>query len=299
MIGRCSIAGQPEPHERESSLAGRVIAVTGANGGIGRHIALGLARRGAHVVLIGRTLERAEAAQRFVRETSSNASTSVLAANLSSMSEVRGLARNLVDRHPRLSVLINNAGLIARRRIVTVDGFESTLAVNHLAPFLLSTMLLDTLRTNAPARIVNVNSDAHLEAHLDLDDLGGAQRFWPPRAYGQSKLANMLFTAELARRVDPALVTVNALHPGLVDTDFGKVGGVVGFGWSIYRHFGITPERGARTAIFCASSPELTGVSGEYFRDSRPAQPDSRVADAPLRERVWRASEGLLAAALG
>lgn len=281
--------------DQESSLAGRVVAVTGANGGIGKHVALGLAKRGAHVVLIGRTLERGEGAQRFVREAAPGASTSVIAADLSSMNDVRHLARSLADGYPKLSVLINNAGLIAPRRILTVDGFESTLAVNHLAPFLLSTSLLDVLRANAPARIVNVNSDSHLEAQLDLDDLGGARRFWPPRAYGQSKLANMLFTIELARRVDPALVTVNALHPGLVDTDFGAVGGVVGFGWSIFRHFGIPPERGARTPISCASSPDLAGVSGAYFRDGKRAQPDPRVAEVPLRERLWSVSEALLA----
>jgi NAD(P)-dependent dehydrogenase (short-subunit alcohol dehydrogenase family) len=281
----------------ESSLAGRVVAVTGANGGIGSYTALGLARLGAHVVLICRTRERAEAAQRFVHGAMSSAGTSVLAADLSSMDVVRGLAKALADNHPRLSVLVNNAGLIAGRRILTVDGFESTLAVNHLAPFLLSTSLLDVLRANAPARIVNVNSDSHLSAQLDLDDLNGERRFWPPRAYGQSKLANMLFTAELARRVDPASVTVNALHPGFVDTDFGEVGGVVGFGWSMMRHFGIAPERGARTPIFCASSPELAGVSGSYFRDSRQAQPDPRVADAALRDRVWDTSERLLSGA--
>jgi NAD(P)-dependent dehydrogenase (short-subunit alcohol dehydrogenase family) len=283
----------------ESSLAGRVVAVTGANGGIGKHIALGLAQRGAHVVLIGRTLERAEAAQRFVRAAVPGAVTSLLAADLSSVNDVRGLARTLALEHPKLSVLVNNAGLIAPRRILTVDGFESTLAVNHLAPFLLSTSLLDALRANAPARIVNVNSDAHLEAHLDLDDLSGAKRFWPPRAYGQSKLANMLFTMELARRVDPALVTVNALHPGLVDTHFGDVGGVVGLGWSMVRHFGISPERGAHTPIHCASSPELDGVSGGYFRDSKRARPDPRAADAALRERLWKVSEALLAGLRG
>jgi retinol dehydrogenase 12 len=283
--------------EDRLSLTGRVVAVTGANGGIGRHTALGLARRGAHVVLICRTRERAEAAQAFVREAVPKANTSTLAAELSSMREVRGLAKALAAGHPRLSILINNAGMIAPRRILTVDGFESTLAVNHLAPFLLSTSLLDVLRANAPARIINVNSDSHLSAHLDLEDLSGARGHWPPRAYGQSKLANMLFTVELARRLDPALVTVNALHPGFVNTDFGDVGGVVGFGWSFVHHFGIAPERGARTVVFCASAPELAGVSGAYFCESRPAQPDPRVTDATLRARVWEISETLLAGA--
>jgi len=179
----------------EAGLAGRVVAVTGANGGIGKYTALGLARLGAHVVLICRTPQRAEAAQLFVRKALASASTSVLACDLTSVNDVRRLAATLAQSHPALSVLVNNAGLIAPRRILSVDGFESTLAVNHLAPFVLSTSLLDVLRANAPARVVNVNSDSHLEARLDLDDLNGERRFWPPRAYGQSKLANMLFTA--------------------------------------------------------------------------------------------------------
>ena len=280
--------------QNDVRFAGRVVAITGANGGIGRHTALGLARLGAHVVLICRTQERAETAQRFVLDGMPGATTSVLTADLSRMDAVRALAKALAGEHPQLSVLVNNAGMIAPRRILTADGFELTLAVNHLAPFVLSTALLDLLRRNAPARIVNVNSDSHLRAHLDIDDLNGAHRFWPPRAYGQSKLANMLFAVELARRIDPALVTVNALHPGFVNTDFGNVGGVVGFGWSVVHHFGITPERGARTPIYCSSSADLDGVSGSYFRDSRPAQPDPRVADAALRERVWEISEGML-----
>jgi retinol dehydrogenase 12 len=283
--------------QSDPTLAGRVVAVTGANGGIGRYTALGLAQRGAHVVLICRTRERAEAAQAFVREAVPGTSTSTLAADLSSMDAVRGLAKALAAGHPRLSVLVNNAGLIAPRRTLTADGFEMTLAVNHLAPFLLSTSLLDLLRANAPARIVNVNSDSHLSARLDLEDLSGERAFWPPRAYGQSKLANMLFTVELARRLDPASVTVNAVHPGFVNTDFGDVGGVVGFGWSFVHHFGIAPDRGAQTPIFCASSPELAGVSGSYVCDSRVAQPDPRVADVALRARVWDMSEALLAGA--
>jgi retinol dehydrogenase 12 len=276
------------------SLKGRAVAITGANGGIGRHVALGVARQGAHVVLICRTRERAEDAQAFVCRAVSNASTSIHIADLSRMQEVRDLARALAQDHPTLSVLINNAGMIAPRRIVTVDGFESTFAVNHLAPFVLSLTLLDLLRANAPARIVNVNSDSHLGATLDFDDLGGENRFWPPRAYGQSKLANMLFTAELAHRVDPRSVTVNALHPGLVNTDFGEVGGVVGFGWFFIRRSGIAPEEGARTPVYCVSSSDIADVSGAYFRRCRSVPPDPRVADAELRQRLWDVSEAML-----
>jgi len=278
------------------TLSGRVVAITGANGGIGRHIALAAARMGAHVVLICRTRERGRAAQAFVNNAAPGATASVLVADLSSMRAVRALASALMREHPSLSVLVNNAGIIAGRHALTSEGIESTLAVNHLTPFLLSTSLLEVLRANAPARIVNVNSDSHLGAALDLDDLNRRRGFWPPRAYGQSKLANMLFTAELAQRVDPALVTVNALHPGRVNTDFGSVGGFVGFGWSFVRHFGIAPESASRTPIHCIAAPELTGVSGQYFRDRCVVQPDSRVADIGLRLRLWELSEQLLAA---
>jgi len=177
---------------------------------------------------------------------------------------------------------------------MTGEGFELTFAVNHLAPFLLSTSLLDLLKSNAPARIVNVNSDAHLSARLDFGDLNGERHSFPPNAYGQSKLANMLFTVELARRVDPQVVTVNALHPGLVATDFGEVGGLVQFGWTFMKPFGITPERGALTPIYCASSPQLAGVTGGFFVECAPARPNPLVEDEQLRLRLWKTTESML-----
>ncbi|MBV8222101.1 MAG: SDR family NAD(P)-dependent oxidoreductase, partial [Candidatus Eremiobacteraeota bacterium] len=195
---------------------------------------------------------------------------------------------------PDLRVLINNAGVVTSRRTMTREGHELSNAVNHLAPFVLSNALLDLLKANAPARIVNVNSESHLSAALDFGDLDGEKQSFPPNRYGQSKLANMLFTVELAQRIDPALVTANALHPGLVATDFGDVGGVVQFGWTFMKPFGISPERGARTPIYCASSPQLDGVTGAFFVDCKPARPNPIVRDPAVRARLWEATERLV-----
>ncbi len=272
------------------AMSGRVVAITGANGGIGKYTALRLAEQGAHVVLIARTRERAEEAQAFVTRALPAARTDIAFADLSSLEEVRGLAQTLARSFPTLSVLVNNAGLIAPRRFITKDGFELTFAVNHLAPFVLSQALLPVLSANAPARIVNVNSDAHLSAVIDFANLNAEHSFWPPTAYERSKLANMLFTKELARRLDPAVVTVNALHPGLVATDFGEVGGVVGFGWFFVRPWGISPEDGAKTSVYVASAPELAGQSGGFYRLCRPAAPNPLANDAELARRMWEYS---------
>jgi len=277
----------------------RTIAITGANGGIGRYTALELARAGAHVVLVCRTLQRAEEAKNFIRAACPAASVGTAFADLSDLAEVRRLAQQLAAEHPTLSVLVNNAGVISSHRAITRDGFELTFAVNHLAPFLLSMLLEETLRRNAPARIVNVNSDSHLSESLDFDHLQGERRYWPPTAYGRSKLANMFFTVEFARRVDPASVSMNALHPGFVATDFGDVGGIVGFGWRFAKLGGISPQQGATTPVYVASSAELAGKSGGYYRDCRRVEPNPLSLDATLARRLWEYSEqatGLLAA---
>jgi len=270
-----------------SALAGRTIAVTGANGGIGRHTALTLARAGAHVVLVCRALERAREASAFVRAACPEATISADCGDLAVLAEVRGLAQRLAARHGNLSVLVNNAGVISSRRVLTRDGLELTFAVNHYAPFLLSLLLLETLRKNAPARIVNVNSDSHLSESLDMEDLRGAGRYWPPTAYGRSKLANMIFTREFARRIQPAVVSMNALHPGLVATDFGDVGGIVGFGWRFAKLGGISPEQGAKTPVYVASSVDVAGKSGGYYRHCAQAAPNPLVSDQALAQRLW------------
>jgi len=272
------------------ALAGRTIAITGANGGIGRHTALALARAGAHVVLVCRTLERAQQASAFIRAACPDATISADSADLSVLAEVRGLAQRLAADHGNLSVLVNNAGVISPRRVLTSDGLELTFAVNLYAPFLLSLLLLETLRTNAPARIVNVNSDSHLSESLNLDDLRAVGRYWPPTAYGRSKLANMIFTREFARQIDPAAVSMNALHPGLVATDFGDVGGIVGFGWRFAKLGGISPEQGAKTPVYVASSTDLVAKSGGYYRDCAVAMPNPLASDQALARGLWEYS---------
>jgi len=278
----------------ERILEGTTVAVTGSNSGIGLYTVLGLTRLGARVVMICRSRERGESAQAWIAQRLPGARTTLLVADLSDMAQVRRLCADLPRVAPDLRVLVNNAGLITTRRTMTAEGFEMTFVVNHLAPFLLSTSLLDVLRSNAPARIVNVNSDAHLSATLDFDDLNGERHSFAPNAYGQSKLANMLFTVELARRVDPAAVTVNALHPGLVATDFGEVGGLVQFGWTFMKPFGLSPERGAATSIYCASSPQLAGVTGGFFVNCAPARPNPLVDDGQVRLRLWEITESML-----
>ena len=275
-----------------SSLAdGRTIAITGANGGIGRYTALQLARDGARVVLICRTPERAEDAKAFVLSGCPGARVSTGSADLSILADVRRLAQRVAAEHPDVSILVNNAGLISSHRIVTRDGFELTFAVNHLAPFALSMLLLSALRRNAPARIVNVNSDAHLSETLDLDDLQSTRRYWPPAVYGRSKLANMLFTTEFARRVDPSSVSMNGLHPGLVATDFGDVGGIVGFGWRFAKLGGITPQEGATTPVYVVTSSDLSGKSGGFYRKSRQVDANPLALDEALARRLWEYSE--------
>ena len=272
-------------------MHGRTVAITGANGGIGRYTALELARADAHIVLVCRTQQRAEEVKAFIRAGCPTASLSTAFADLSNLAEVRLLAQHLSAEHPGLSVLVNNAGLISSRRVITRDGFELTFAVNHFAPFLLSLLLEETLRKNAPARIVNINSDAHLSESLDFDDLHGKRRYWPPTAYGRSKLANMLFTVEFARRFDPARVSMNALHPGFVATDFGDVGGIVGFGWRFAKLGGISPQQGAVTPVYVASSHDLVGKSGDFYRDRKKVEPNPLTSDSALGRRLWEYSE--------
>jgi NAD(P)-dependent dehydrogenase (short-subunit alcohol dehydrogenase family) len=278
---------------QKNSMTGRVCVVTGATRGIGRATAEGLARLDATVVLVCR---RVEDGQRVSREIAGAAGRQpdVVPADLSLQASLRHAAEELRQRYPAIHVLINNAGIITRKREVTVDGIEKQFAVNHLAYFLLTRLLLDCLRAGVPSRVINVSSGVHGGATLDFEDLQGERSYRANRAYGQSKLANILFTYELARRLNGTGITVNCLHPGVIGTRLlaDYMGAPVGAG-AVARTFGATPERGAATSIYLASSPEVEGMTGQYFEDQRPRRSSRESYDEAAARRLWEISERL------
>ena len=277
-------------------MHGKTCIVTGASAGIGQAIAQGLAARGAHVVLVCRSRARAEATQLAMRTATGNAAIDVALADLSSQAAIRHLAQELLRRYPRIHALINNAGVVNMSRTVTVDGIETVFAVNHLAYFLLTQLLLPRLVESAPARIVNVASDAHHWATLDFADLQNHRRYRGLKVYGQSKLCNLLFTRELARRIAGTGVTVNSLHPGGVATGLGSNNGW----WAVLiakvlKPFLRTADQGADTAIYLTAAPEVANVSGRYFYNRREHRPSRAVLDDEVALRLWQISEQLTA----
>lgn len=293
-----------------TDMTGKTVVITGANAGIGLETAAGLARRGARVVGVARDRRRGEVAVAVIEgrlnrggtEARPAGSVELAVADLSSMAQVRSLAEELRRRCPRIDVLVNNAGLIRDRREETVDGFETAMAVNHLAPFLLTALLRSVMETTAPARVVNVASRAHLRARLDVDDLQSRQAYDPWVVYGNTKLANVLFTRELARRLAGTGVTANCLHPGVVRTRFAADGDT-GFPFSLAvalaRPFFLSPAAGAATSIYLASSPEVAETSGEYFVRCRLAPTSADGRDTELARRLWERSEELVAPWMG
>jgi retinol dehydrogenase 12 len=275
-------------------MDGKTCVVTGASSGIGQAAAVALARLGSTVVLVCRDRARGEAALAEVRSASSGTAQPVLElADLSSQDQVRDVAGRL-SALDRIDVLINNAGLILGERRVTADGLEYTFAVNHLAPFLLTTMLLGKLQDSAPARVITVASAAHTRARLDLDDLQLEQGYSAWRAYSNGKLANILFTRELARRLPGTGVTANCLHPGVVRSRFGNESGPLSrIGIMIGGPFMVSPAAGADTAVYLASSPDVAGDSGGYYVKRRPQQPSSAARDDETARKLWQASEEL------
>lgn len=269
--------------------------VTGANAGIGKQTALELARKGAHVVMVARSPERGEAARAEIIADTGNDRVDLLVADLSSQSDIRRLASDYKDRYDRLDVLVNNAGVFFSDRQVSSDGLEMTFALNHLGYFQTTLLLWDVLVTSGPARIVNVSSDAHRGAKINFDDLQSKKRYQGFGAYGMSKLANVLFTYELDRRRQGANVTVNALHPGFVASNFGQNnGGMVGFFMKrIVPWFGRSVQDGAATSIYLASSPEVEGISGKYFSDCKPVQSSPESYNPETAKRLWDISEEL------
>lgn len=277
-------------------MIGKTVLVTGANTGIGLETAAGLAAQGANVVITARDPAKGQAAVDEIRRRHPDATVDVMQLDLSRLKDVRDFAAEFSARYPKLDVLVNNAGLVLDKRTVTEDGYETTFQVNHLGPFLLTNLLLDNLKAAAPSRIVNVASTAHRGGKLDLDDLQSERGYRSMGVYGTSKLCNILFTRELARRLAGTGVTANSLHPGTVRTGFGKdgdVSGIFALGLKIGGVFFKTPAQGARTSIHVASAPDLENTSGEYFVNRRVSKPSAAARDDEAARRLWEVSEQL------
>ena len=276
-------------------MAGKTVLVTGGTGGIGRATAMGLAKMGARLGITGRDRGRTQEAAAEIRA-AGGGQVDVFVADLSSQSQARRLAAEVLQTYPRLDVLVNNVGGYWNTRHITPDGLERTFALNHLAPFLLTNLLLERLTQSTPARVVTVASNAHTTGQIDFDDLQGERSYSGSRAYSQSKLANVLFTYELARRLAASAVTANALHPGVVNTSFGAgdPGGIQRLFLPFVRPFLKTAGQGAATSIHLASSPDLKQVSGRYFANSKPKKSSKASYDQPAAERLWQVSAELV-----
>jgi retinol dehydrogenase 14 len=275
-------------------IAGKTVLVTGATGGIGKATAAGLAGLGARVGITGRDRARADAAAADIRA-SGGPGVDVFVADMSSRDEVRRLATEVLDAYPQLHVLVNNVGGSWAHRHTTVDGLEHTFALNHLAPFLLTNLLIARLKASAPARIVTVSSGAHAAGRIDFDDLQGARAYSVHRAYSQSKLANVMFTYELARRLDGTGVTATVLHPGVVRTGFGAEDrGPMDVLAILARPFMKRPEQGAAASIYLASDPNVAGVTGRYFVGRTPKASSKSSYDTVAAARLWRISAELV-----
>jgi NAD(P)-dependent dehydrogenase (short-subunit alcohol dehydrogenase family) len=281
-------------------LDGRVVLITGGNAGIGKETAVALASMGAQVVFTARDAARGTEALAEIRTRSGNDAVDVMPLDLARFASVREFAKRWSDEHDHLDVLVNNAGLILNSRRETDDGNEMTFQVNHLGPFLLTQLLRDQLVAGDDARVVNVASDAHSSARrgLDFDDLQSRRHYRGFRVYGKTKLANILFTRELARRWDDTGVTANAVHPGFVASSFGRDGDTGRFGallFPLLKPFALSPEQGARTQVYVASAPELAGITGGYWVKFAPATPSAAAQDDAAAARLWEVSEELVA----
>jgi NAD(P)-dependent dehydrogenase (short-subunit alcohol dehydrogenase family) len=276
------------------NMTDKTCLVTGGNSGIGKAIALGLAKMGATVVVVSRNKEKGQTAVSDVIMKGGNKNVELIQADMSSQNSIHQLADEFKSRHERLQLLINNAGVYLTKRTTTVDGLESTFAINHLGPFLLTSLLLDVLKASAPSRIVNITSDAHNGAKIDFDDLQGEKRFSGWQAYGQSKLAMILFTHELGQKLEGSGVTVNSAHPGVVRTNFAKNnGGLVALGFRFLGLFFISPESAAKRILYVATSPDLDGVTGKYFSKMHEVRSSQESYDADSAEQLWQVSEHL------
>lgn len=279
-----------------TALQGKTILITGATNGIGKASALALARMGAELILLCRNPDKGEATRAEIARAVPDSKVDLLSADLASLAQVRKAAEEFLATNRPLHVLLNNAGLVMTRRELTVDGYETTFAVNHLAPFLLTHLLLDRLRASAPGRVVTVSSHAHrmIRGRIPLDDLMSEQRYRAFTVYGKSKLANILFTRELARRLAGSGVTANCLHPGVVATALGTNNGPFArFLTRVASPFLISPEKGARTSVYLCSSPDIEGVSGAYFANCKEVVPRPGARNDEDARALWELSERL------
>jgi len=267
--------------------------VTGASSGIGLYTALGLARTGMRVVMAGRDRARTEAARRFVTERSGSDRVAIALADFSSLAEVRRLADEILAAQSRLDLLVNNAGLMSPKYRFSLDGFELTFAVNHLAPFLLTNLLLDRLKASAPSRIVTVASEAHRGHRLTLGQLAPPHDWSTLRAYGRSKLCNILFTRELGERLEGSGVLATCLHPGGVATAIDQRGGLTQLMWRLIKPFMKSAEKGAETSLFLATVPDLAPFHRGYVIGKSLARPDPAALDGGLARRLWEESARL------
>ncbi len=274
-----------------SEMLEKVCLVTGANAGIGKVTAQKLAEMGATVVMVCRDRQKGEAALNEIKQQNGNANLELLLADLSSQAEIRRLADEFKAKHTRLDVLVNNAGVYIPERTLTVDGYETTFAVNHLAYFLLTNLLLDVLQHSAPSRIVSVSSEAHKYGKVEFDNLQGEREYKGIPAYSNSKLENVLFTRELAHRLTGTKVTANCLHPGAVATSIFR-NTPKPIEWLI-KLFTMNPEKGAETSVYLASSPDLEGVTGKYFEKKKEKQPSLTAQDDNLARKLWEVSQQL------
>ena len=274
--------------------AERIAIVTGASSGIGLHTALGLARTGMRVVMVGRDRARTEAARRLATERSGSDRIDIALADFSRLAEVRHLADQLLSAGDRLDLLVNNAGLMSPKCRFSFDGFELTFAVNHLAPFLLTNLLLERLKASGPSRIVTVASEAHHGHRLNLADVARPHDWGTLRAYGRSKLCNILFTKELASRLSGTGVVATCLHPGVVATAMGQRGGLTELVWRLMKPFMTSPEKGAETSLFLATIPDPAPFHGGYVIGKTLARPDPAALDSGLARGLWEESARLV-----
>ena len=282
------------PENTSGGMSGKVVLITGGTSGIGRAAATALAAIGAEVVVTGRNRERGEAALEEIRRKAGSENVSLMLADLAVQSEVRGLAKKFRENHDRLDVLVNNAGVVLTERTETPDGLEATLAVNHLAPFLLTNLLLDLLIKSAPSRVITVSSEARRGAKIDFDDLQSERNYRGFPVYGMTKLANILFTYELAERLRESGVVANCVHPGAVNTNFAQNNrGPMTLLFRAFKPFMRSPEKGADTIVYLAIAPEAGWMTGKYLADRKVISSAEEPHDVLGRKRLWEESAKL------